>query len=174
MPTTFRPCCQPDRLLLLSSELRECLPPANRAHHVSYLVGPVELGAFYVSREGDDRRHAPHESMDAVDAGEDERYGEEVRGEALPAKLQRPKKRLVAIERATGRLEAAQPTADDACGRRAGSERAGRASASMVSASSGRRATSPTPSYDPESRIMNTSTEGSESGKQRNDGPEIQ
>lgn len=71
----------------------------------------------------------------------------------------------MAIERATVRLEAAQRIADDACGRRpartAFPEWVGRrASTSTVSASSGRRANSPTPSYDPESRVTNTSTEG--------------
>lgn len=147
MPTTFR-LCQPDQLLLLSPKLRECLTPPNRAHHVSDLVDPVELGTFYASCEGEGRRNVPYESLRAVDAGEDERYGEEMRGEALPVEPQRRKERLVAIERAKARLEATQGTADDACGRRPGppsQSGAGRASAPTVSAKARRRVTSPTP-----------------------------
>ena len=48
MPTTFRPC-QPDRLLLLSPDLREWLAPGHLAHHVSDLVDALELNAFLTS-----------------------------------------------------------------------------------------------------------------------------
>ena len=148
MPTTLS-APRPDRLLLLSRDLRECLPPANRAHHVSDLVEPpVELGAFYAPCEGDCRRNAPCESLGTVDAGEDERYGEEVSCEALPVETQRREMRLATIEQAKARLEATQRTADDACGRRPeppSRSGAGRASEPTVNASPGRRATSPTP-----------------------------
>ena len=87
---------------------------------------------------------------DAADAAEDERYGEEMRGDELPAELQRREKRLAAIAAAKARLEAAQRAADDGRGRRPGQGRnpkggAGRTSAPMVSPSPRRRATSPTP-----------------------------
>lgn len=58
MPTALRPC-QPDQLLLLSRELRECLPPENRAHRVGDLIGPMESGALCSpceSREGGGNR----------------------------------------------------------------------------------------------------------------------
>ena len=58
----------------------------------------------------------------AVDAEEDERYGEEMRGDELPAELQRREKRLVAIEQAKARLEAAQRAADEARGRKPGQD----------------------------------------------------
>ncbi len=45
MPTAFRPC-QPDRLLLLSPDIREWLPPGHPAHHVSALVDALGLSAF--------------------------------------------------------------------------------------------------------------------------------
>ena len=90
------------------------------------------------------------ERAGAVDAAEDERCGEEMRGDELPAELQRREKRLAAIEAAKARLEAAQRAADDGRGRRPGQGRnpkggAGRTSAPMVSPSPRRRATSPTP-----------------------------
>ena len=56
----------------------------------------------------------------AVDAEEDERYGEQVRGDELPAELERREKRLRAIQQAKARLEAAQREADDARGRKPG------------------------------------------------------
>ena len=85
----------------------------------------------------------------AVDAEEDERCGEGLRGDELPAELQRREKRLTAIEEAKSRLEAVQRAADDERGRKPGQDRnpkgAGRTSAPMVSPSPRRRATSPTP-----------------------------
>ena len=85
----------------------------------------------------------------AVDAEEDERYGEEVRGDELPEEVQRREKRLAAIEEAKERLEAAQRAADDARGRKPGQERnpkgGSRTSAPMESPTRRRRATSPTP-----------------------------
>ena len=89
------------------------------------------------------------ERAGAVDGEEDERYGEEMRGDELPAELQRREKRLAAIAAAKARLEAAQRAGDDARGRTPGQGRnpreAGRTSAPMVSPSPRRRATSPTP-----------------------------
>ncbi len=57
MPTTFR-SCQPDRLPLLSPDVRKWLPPGRLAHHVSDLVDALDLGAFHKPCEGDDRRNA--------------------------------------------------------------------------------------------------------------------
>ena len=56
----------------------------------------------------------------ALDAEEDARYGEQVRGDELPAELQRREKRLAATREAKERLEAAQHGADDARGRKPG------------------------------------------------------
>ena len=84
----------------------------------------------------------------AVDAEEDERYGDEMRGDELPAELERREKRLAAIGQAKARLEAAQRAADDAGAspvRSAHRSRAGRTSAPTVSPSPRHRATSPTP-----------------------------
>ena len=48
-----------------------------------------------------------------VDAEEDERWGEDFRGDELPEELQRREKRLAAIQAAKARLEAAQRGRDD-------------------------------------------------------------
>ena len=239
MPTTLRPY-QPDRLLLLSRDVREWLPSGHPAHHVSDLVDALDLSAFYAPYEGDGRRNAPYEpsmmvkvlmyayatgvfssraiarkleedvafrvlgaenfprqrticefrrrhlvvfgrmfvavvrvaremgvvrfgtlSVDGTkeranarkrkamsygrmlkeearlkeeiqrllnnagaDAGEeDERYGEQMRGDELPAALERREQRLTAIREAKARLEAAQGEADDARGRQSGQDR---------------------------------------------------
>ena len=63
------------------------------------------------------------ERAGAVDGEEDERYGEEMRGDELPAELQRREKRLAAIAAAKARLEAAQRAGDDARGRTPGQGR---------------------------------------------------
>ena len=136
MSTTFRPY-QPDQLLLLSPDVREWLPSGHLAHHVSALVDTLDLNAFYAPYKGDGRRNAPYEpSMmvkeeiqgllaraGAVDAQEDERYGEEVRGDELPAELERRENRLTAIQEAKARLEAAQREVDEARGRKPGQDR---------------------------------------------------
>ena len=49
----------------------------------------------------------------AVDAEEDEHWGEALRGDELPQELQRREKRLAAIQAAKARLEAAQRARDD-------------------------------------------------------------
>ena len=96
----------------------------------------------------------------AVDAEEDERYGEEVRGDELPQELQRREKRLAAIEEAKERLEAAQRAADDARGRKPGKERNPKGGQPYKRAYGEPDPKAQSNFTDPESRIMKTSTEG--------------
>ena len=96
----------------------------------------------------------------AVDAEEDERYGEEVRGDELPEELQRREKRLAAIEEAKERLEAAQRAADDARGRKPGQERNPKGGQPYKRAYGEPDPKAQSNFTDPESRIMKTSTEG--------------
>ena len=96
----------------------------------------------------------------AVDAEEDERYGEEVRGDELPEELQRREKRLAAIEEAKERLEAAQRAADDARGRKPGQERNPQGGQPYKPAYGEPDPKAQSNFTDPESRIMKTSTEG--------------
>ena len=96
----------------------------------------------------------------AVDAEEDERYGEEVRGDELPAELERREKRLAAIQEAKARLEAAQREADAARGREPGQDRNPKGGRPYK-----RDYGQPDPGAqsnftDPERQIMNTSSEG--------------
>ena len=96
----------------------------------------------------------------AVDAEEDERYGEQVRGDELPTELERREKRLRAIQQAKARLEAAQREADDARGRKPGQDRNPKRGRPYK-----RDYGEPDPDAqsnftDPQSQIMNTSTEG--------------
>ena len=63
------------------------------------------------------------ERAGAVDEAEDERYGEEARGDELPEELKRRDDRLAAIREAKARLEAEQRAADDARGRKPGQKR---------------------------------------------------
>ena len=58
-----------------------------------------------------------------VDAEEDERWGEDFRGDELPEELQRREKRLAAIQAAKARLEAAQRGRDAERGREPGQDR---------------------------------------------------
>ena len=60
---------------------------------------------------------------EAVDAAEDARYGEDVRGDELPEELKRREDRLAAIRAAKARLEAEQRAKDDARGRKPGQKR---------------------------------------------------
>ena len=62
-------------------------------------------------------------TAEAVDAAEDARYGEEVRGDELPEELKRREDRLAAIREAKARLEAEQRERDDARGRKPGQKR---------------------------------------------------
>ena len=96
----------------------------------------------------------------ALDAEEDERYGEGIRGDELPAEFERREKRLAAIQAAKERLEAAQREADDARGRKPGQDRNPKGGRPYK-----RDYGEPDPKAqsnftDPESQIMNTSTEG--------------
>ena len=90
------------------------------------------------------------------DGEEDERYGEDRRGDELPQELRRD--RLAAIEAAKQRLEAAQP-ADDERGRKPGQDsnpKGGR----PYKRDYGEPEQKARNFTDPESRIMKTSTEG--------------
>ena len=96
----------------------------------------------------------------AVDAEEDERYGEAVRGDELPAELQRREKRLAAIEQAKTRLEAAQRAADEARGRKTGQDRPRGGCRPYKRAYGEPEPKAQSNFTDPESRIMKTFTEG--------------
>ncbi len=96
----------------------------------------------------------------AVDAEEDERYGDEVRGDELPAELERREKRLAAIQEAKARLEAAQREADDARGREPGQDRNRKGGRPYKRAYGEPDPGAQSNFTDPESQIMNTSTEG--------------
>ena len=96
----------------------------------------------------------------AVDEEEDARYGEHARGDELPAELERRERRLAAIQEAKERLEAAQREADDARGRKPGQDRNPKGGRPYK-----RDYGEPDPGAqsnftDPESQIMNTSSEG--------------
>jgi len=96
----------------------------------------------------------------AVDAQEDERYGEQMRGDELPAELERREKRLAAIQEAKARLEAAQRAGDDARGRKPGQERNPKGGRPYKRAYGEPEPEAQSNFTDPESRIMKTSTEG--------------
>ena len=96
----------------------------------------------------------------AVDAEEDERYGEQMRGDEWPAELERREKRLAAIQQAKARLEAAQRAADDARGRKPGQDRPRGGGRPYKRAYGEPEAKAQSNFTDPESQIMNTSTEG--------------
>ena len=96
----------------------------------------------------------------AVDAEEDDRYGEETRGDELPAELQRREKRLVAIEQAKARLEAAQRASDEERGRKPGQDRPRGGGRPYKRAYGEPEPKAQSNFTDPESRIMKTSTEG--------------
>ncbi|MDD9981843.1 MAG: IS1182 family transposase [Gammaproteobacteria bacterium] len=96
----------------------------------------------------------------AVDAEEDERYGEEMRGDELPAELERRETRLAAIQEAKARLEAAQGTADDARGRKPGQDRPPKQGRPYKRAYGEPDPKAQSNFTDPESQIMKTSTEG--------------
>ena len=96
----------------------------------------------------------------AVDAEEDERYGDQVRGDELPAELERREQRLAAIQEAKERLEAAQREADDARGRKPGQDR-NRKGGRPYKRDYGEPDPKAQSNFtDPESQIMNTSSEG--------------
>ena len=94
------------------------------------------------------------------DREEDERYGEDRRGDELPEELRRREDRLAAIEAAKQRLEAAQRAADDERGREPGQERNPKGGKPYKRAYGEVEEKAQSNFTDPESRIMKTSTEG--------------
>ena len=83
-----------------------------------------------------------------------------MRGDELPAELQRREKRLAAIAAAKARLEAAQRAGDDARGRTPGQGRNPKGGRPYKRAYGEPEPKAQSNFTDPESRIMNTSTEG--------------
>ena len=100
------------------------------------------------------------EEAEAVDAAEDARYGEEVRGDELPEELKRREDRLAAIREAKARLEAEQRAADDARGRKPGQKRNPKGGQPYKRKYGEPDETAQSNFTDPESRIMKTSSEG--------------
>ena len=96
----------------------------------------------------------------AVDAEEDERWGEDFRGDELPEELQRREKRLAAIQAAKARLEAAQRARDDEHGREPGQDRHPRGGRPYKRAYGEPEAKAQSNFTDPENQIMKTSSEG--------------
>ena len=94
------------------------------------------------------------------DREEDERYGEDRRGDELPEELRRREDRLAAIEAAKQRLEAAQREADEERGRKPGQERNPKARRPYKRAYGEPEEKAQSNFTDPESQIMKTSTEG--------------
>ena len=94
------------------------------------------------------------------DREEDERYGEDRRGDELPEELRRREDRLAAIEAAKQRLEAAQRAADDERGREPGQERNPKGGKPYKRAYGEVEEKAQSNFTDPESRVMKTSTEG--------------
>ncbi len=99
-------------------------------------------------------------AADGEDVEEDRRFGEEVRGDELPAELQRREDRLAAIRAAKERLEAAQRKADDERGRAPGQARSAKNGREYAREYGEPEAKAQSNFTDPQSRIMKTSTEG--------------
>ena len=100
------------------------------------------------------------ERAEAVDEAEDERFGEEARGDELPEELKRREDRLAAIRAAKARLEAEQRAADDARGRKPGQTRNPKGGRPYKRECGEPDKKAQSNFTDPESRIMKTSTEG--------------
>ena len=100
------------------------------------------------------------ERAEAVDEEEDERYGEEARGDELPEELKRREDRLAAIREAKARLEAEQRAADDARGRKPGQKRNPKGGRPYKREYGEPDEKAQSNFTDPESRIMKTSSEG--------------
>ena len=99
-------------------------------------------------------------SAERVDEVEDERLGQEVRGDEVPAELKRREDRLEAIRAARARLEAAQREADDERGRKPHEDRCPK-NGQPYKRQYGEPAPKAQSNFtDPQSRIMKTSTEG--------------
>ena len=99
-------------------------------------------------------------TAEAVDAAEDARYGEEVRGDELPEELKRREDRLAAIREAKARLEAEQRAKDDARGRKPGQKRNPKGGRPYKRKYGEPEEKAQSNFTDPESRIMKTSSEG--------------
>ena len=97
---------------------------------------------------------------EAVDEAEDERFGEEARGDELPDELKRREDRLAAIREAKARLEAEQRAADDARGRKPGQKRNPKGGSPYKREYGEPDEQAQSNFTDPESRIMKTSSEG--------------
>ena len=97
---------------------------------------------------------------EATDEAEDERFGEEARGDELPEELKRREDRLAAIRAAKARLEAEQRAADDARGRKPGQERNPKGGSPYKREYGEPDEKAQSNFTDPESRIMKTSSEG--------------
>ena len=100
------------------------------------------------------------EEAEAVDAADDERYGEEARGDELPEELKRREDRLAAIQAAKARLEAEQSAMDDARGRKPGQKRNPKGGQPYKRKYGDPDEKAQSNFTDPESRIMKTSSEG--------------
>ena len=96
----------------------------------------------------------------AVDAEEDEHWGEDFRGDELPQELQRREKRLAAIQAAKARLEAAQRARDDERGREPGQDRHPRGGRPYKRAYGEPEPKAQSNFTDPQSQLMKTSSEG--------------
>ena len=100
------------------------------------------------------------EKAQQQDGEEDERYGEDRRGDELPQELRRREDRLAAIEAAKQRLEAAQRAVHDERGRKPGQQRHPKGGRSYKRDYGEPEEKAQSNFTDPESRIMKTSTEG--------------
>ena len=96
----------------------------------------------------------------AMDAKEDARFGERMRGDELPEELRRRETRLEAIRAAKERLERAQRAADDARGRRPGQERNPKGGRPYKRPYGEPQDKAQSNFTDPDSAIMKTSAEG--------------
>ena len=94
------------------------------------------------------------------DGEEDERYGEDRRGDELPEELRRREDRLAAIQAAKQRLEAAQRAADQERGRKPGQDRNPKGGQPYKRDYGEPEEKAQSNFTDPESQIMKTSTEG--------------
>jgi transposase len=95
---------------------------------------------------------------DAIDAAEDSEHGPDVRGDELPAELQRREERLAKIAAAKARLEARQAAEDREKGRTRDDQRKGRGSKPFARDFGVPPDDAQDNFTDPESRIMKTSS----------------
>ena len=100
------------------------------------------------------------ERAGATDAAEDERFGEEFRGDELPQELRRREDRLASIRAAKARLEARAREADEGRGRGPGEKRNPRGGRPYKRDYGEPEEKAQDNFTDPDSRIMKTSAEG--------------